>query len=87
MGVGVPYILPLTFMIDVATLGYCRFKRIFKKISEKFVPAHRKELEYRPSKTPKPKKEVSVIISAHKDEEIVEKSIRSIFRQNYKIKN
>jgi len=87
MGVGIPYILPLTFMIDVATLGYCRFKKIFKKISEKFVPAHRKELEYRPSKTPKSKKEVSVIISAHKEEDIIEKSIRSVFRQNYPIKN
>lgn len=78
-------LLPLTFLIDTITLMYYHSRIIFKKCYANL--AYRKELKYLPKQSPKPKKEVSVIISSHGQKDIIEDSIRSIFRQNYQVKN
>ncbi len=78
-------ILPLTFLIDIVTLVYHHSMKIFKKCYINLV--YRKELKYSPKQIYKPKKEVSVIISSHGQKDLIEDSMRSIFRQNYPIKN
>ncbi|RLI99361.1 MAG: hypothetical protein DRP06_03630 [Candidatus Aenigmatarchaeota archaeon] len=77
-------ILPLTFLIDLITLIYHPLKKLFKCYSDWI---HRKELRYSPKPIPASKKEVSVIISSHGQKDIIEDSVRSIFRQNYPVKN
>ena len=77
-------ILPLTFLIDLITLVHHQFIKIFKCY---FDWVHRKELRYSPKPISESKKEISVIISSHGQKDLIEDSVRSIFRQNYPIKN
>ncbi|MBS3114453.1 glycosyltransferase family 2 protein [Candidatus Woesearchaeota archaeon] len=93
MGVGMPYlVIPITMSIDIGTLAYYWTKNKLRRGSRK------NEFEdvsglYNESDSidalisKKPKKDVTVVISAHGEEKTIEKIVLDVFKQTYPIKN
>ncbi|MBN2095311.1 MAG: glycosyltransferase family 2 protein [Candidatus Aenigmarchaeota archaeon] len=86
----VPFaVLPITLTIDVLTLACHHIRVKSRKISLKPKGTGYLKGELRPSGRVSISEagEVTVVISAHRESGIIEKSIRSVLRQDYPIKN
>ncbi|MCX6819603.1 MAG: GNAT family N-acetyltransferase [Candidatus Aenigmarchaeota archaeon] len=82
----------LTLVIDTTTIGYHWLKEKIKKGYGKEAFPDVSELYDEKNfaldnQYAKPKKDITVVISAHNNEKIIERSIRDIFNQEYPIKN
>ncbi|MGC9310393.1 MAG: glycosyltransferase [Candidatus Aenigmatarchaeota archaeon] len=84
------FALPITLTIDILTLACHKVNAATKRKSGKKEgdsDCVRGELVPSKKVSSKPAKDVTVIISAHKESGLIEDSIRSVLRQGYSIKN
>lgn len=95
MGVGIPFFPPLTLSIDVASLAYDKIKKSSRKSSEDAWISRMEDLfedetgnasVYMPEFFTGQNK-VSVVITSHNQENMIEDSIREVYRQDYPLEN